>query len=117
MSRARIPERQKIREQTLMADGYRCRLTTLCRVRCANFPVDRLQVDEIVPRSGMKDAAYIPENCQTLCWKCHHIKTHGEVKASEIIGLYGEKRQNKHQITPELTAWAIETFTKAKSKL
>lgn len=72
--------------------------------------------DEIVPRSGGGDPLDVNET-QSLCRKCHTVKGL-EVAASEILGLYGNRRKSKHvPINEEELVEAKERFGKAKERL
>lgn len=59
----------KLRETIKARDQYTCRS---CGLSTAAEPHLLLEVDHIVPvsRGGLS----VPENLQTLCWKCNRTK-------------------------------------------
>lgn len=59
----------RLREQIKARDNYTC---LHCRVSVAAEPHLLLEVDHIMPvsRGGLS----VPENLQTLCWKCNRTK-------------------------------------------
>lgn len=72
--------------------------------------------DEVVPRSG-GGSPYDKKNVASLCRKCHMVKSL-EVKACEILSLYGVRRKNKHvPISESMLEEARETFRVAKERL
>lgn len=59
----------RLRALIKQRDGYACRT---CGVSVAQEPHLLLEVDHIVPVS--KGGLSVPENLQTLCWKCNRTK-------------------------------------------
>lgn len=59
----------KLREQIKRRDGYTCKN---CGISLAVEPHLLLEVDHIMPVS--KGGLSVPENLQTLCWKCNRSK-------------------------------------------
>lgn len=59
----------KLREQIKRRDNYACRS---CAISVAVEPHLLLEVDHIMPVS--KGGLSVPENLQTLCWKCNRSK-------------------------------------------
>jgi len=109
----RMPERKEVVEATHKRSNYRCEAAWIApEVPCSRG----LDVDERIPRSG-GGSPLDEDNTQSLCRKDHTVKGL-EVKAAEILGLYGEKRKNKHfPITEEDYEEAISRFTEAKKRL
>lgn len=60
---------KKLRPMILERDNYTCQK---CGNSIANEPNLLLEVDHIIPVS--KWGASVPENLQTLCWKCNRSK-------------------------------------------
>jgi hypothetical protein len=109
----RMPERKEVIDATHKRSNYRCEAAWIApEVPCSRV----LDADERVPRSG-GGSPLDKGNTQSLCRKDHTVKGL-EVKAAEILGLYGEKRKNKHfPITEEDYEEAISRFTEAKKRL
>ena len=60
---------RNLREQIKSRDGYRC---VQCGISVKEEPHLLLEIDHIIPVS--KGGKTIPENLQTLCWRCNRQK-------------------------------------------
>ncbi|MCY4064259.1 MAG: HNH endonuclease signature motif containing protein [Chloroflexi bacterium] len=70
-----------MRLRVVRRDNYRC-------VQCGG--AGRLEVDHITPLSD-GGAAYDPDNLQSLCRKCHHVKNSQECTVTGT--LYSARRE------------------------
>lgn len=61
---------RELREQIKKRDGYKC---VKCGVSLKDEPHLLLEIDHIIPVS--KGGKTIPENLQTLCWRCNRSKS------------------------------------------
>ncbi len=95
VSKKRAGERRayaKAKEEAFAFYGYRCVCSGWSEIPCS----DELEPDHVVPLGrGGKYAD--PNNIWPLCHACHHLKTHVLVKGSEILGLYGIKKQEERE--------------------
>lgn len=80
-SKATAQQHERVKIVKAMA-GHTGRL--VCSNGCGREAVD---VDELVNRSQLKDAAVTPELMRPLCRKCHDWK-HRNPNAAEVAGLY-----------------------------
>ncbi|MBQ1328668.1 MAG: HNH endonuclease [Eubacterium sp.] len=60
----------KLRQQIKERDGYTCKL---CGNSIYKEPNLLLEIDHIIPVA--KGGCTVPENLQTLCWKCNRNKS------------------------------------------
>ena len=59
-----------LREQIKRRDGYKC---VCCGASLEDEPHLLLEIDRIIPVS--KGGKTLPENLQTLCWRCNRSKS------------------------------------------
>ena len=59
-----------LREQIKQRDGYKC---VCCGTSLKEEPHSLLEIDHIIPVS--KGGKTVPENLQTLCWRCNRSKS------------------------------------------
>ena len=59
-----------LREQIKQRDGYKC---VCCGTSLKEEPHLLLEIDHIIPVS--KGGKTVPENLQTLCWRCNRSKS------------------------------------------
>lgn len=110
--RAEIPERKEVIDATHERSGYKCEAGWIAPL----IPCSRvLDTDEKNPRGTGGDYLDVEETA-TLCRKCHIVKGN-EITVSEILGLYGPKRQGKHDVDEDLYEEAKRVFTKCKERL
>lgn len=101
--------RSEIREATFRRDGYRCvAYRFVPGVPCT----DALECDEAQGR-GRQPGSHLDLTCtQTLCGRCHRIKT-TEPQTAGLLGLYGVEEQQRRlsdgtpdSLTRALAHWA-----------
>ena len=76
----------KLREQIKQRDGYKC---VCCGTSLKEEPHLLLEIDHIIPVS--KGGKTVPENLQTLCWRCNRSKSNkmdylSENNSSDLSG-------------------------------
>jgi len=59
-----------LREQIKRRDGYKC---VCCGASLEDEPHLLLEIDRIIP--VFKGGKTLPENLQTLCWRCNRSKS------------------------------------------
>lgn len=102
-TRARLPERQTVRQQVLDRDGYRCqfwRHASYGMVPTSWLCSSTLDVHEIIPRSVWPEGKYHPDNCVTLC-RTHHQWVTDNPNAAALIGLHDNSWNRRKDGTPD----------------
>lgn len=109
---ARRGERDEVRETTLARDGHRCVARLFVPgVACAGH----LDVDESTGRGRDPGSQYDDTKTQTLCRRCHNLKTDNP-RCAGLLGLHGAAEQLR-RLEEEGAAglrWALAEWARRK---
>lgn len=113
-------EREAVRQRTFNRDGRRCVAHEFvplvpCPEESRSAP---LQCDEIQGR-GREPGSHLDDTkTQTLCWKCHTLKTNYP-RVAGLLGLYGREERERRTAEEAPGAWeeALAEWARRKAQL